>query len=331
MSGPRVNTRSTAMKHVLLLALVAWASASPAAILPESTKIDELLSRHWEKQGLKPNAPASEETLVRRLYLDIAGRVPTVEEAETFLNSRDPQKRTKLIDQLLAGDGFTSHMFNYWADVLRLTDNVKGRVTAQAYEEWLKGKVKANTPFDQLVRELITTEGGVWDSGAIGFYMRDENQLDHLASLGYFDTMPAPAAQRERLVDPLDDANPDLSYRVRSYFEANCAHCHVEAGGGNARIDLAAVTARERMMLDDQMPVHAADSLIESLDVGAPIDPATLRLIAPGAPERSVLWLRAARRGPGQMPPIASNVADPLGVELLRRWILEETPPPVTR
>lgn len=169
------------MKHSLVLALLLTVSSSPAAVLPESTKIDELLSRNWEKQGLKVNPPASEETLVRRLYLDIAGRVPTVEEAEAFLNSRDPQKRTKLIDHLLSGDGFTSHMFNYWADVLRLTDNVKGRVTAQAYEEWLKGKVKANTPFDQLVRELLTTEGGAWDSGAIGFYMRDENQLDHLA------------------------------------------------------------------------------------------------------------------------------------------------------
>ncbi len=181
LGRPADSTLSSAMKHVLVLALTVWATFSPAAVLPESTKIDELLSRYWEKQGAKPNAPASEETLVRRLYLDIAGRVPTVEEAEAFLNSRDPLKRTKLIDQLLAGDGFTSHMFNYWADVLRLTDNVKGRVTAQAYEEWLKGKVKANTPFDQMVRELLTTEGGVWDSGAIGFYMRDENQLDHLA------------------------------------------------------------------------------------------------------------------------------------------------------
>jgi len=140
----------------------------------------------------------------------------------------------------------------------------------------------------------------------------------------------AAAVDYAALVAPDDDDAP-LDRRVRSYLQANCAHCHVEAGGGNARIDLAAVTARERMMLDDQMPVHAADSLIESLDVGAPIDPATLRLIAPGAPERSVLWLRAARRGPGQMPPIASNVADPLGVELLRRWILEEAPPPLPR
>jgi len=152
-----------------------------AAALPESQKIDELLAKGWEKHGLKPNAPASDDVLVRRLYLDIAGRIPTVEEIAAYTKSADPQKRAKLIDTLLASDGHTSHMFNYWADILRLSDNVKGRLTAEAYEEWLKKQIKANTPYDQFVRNLLTTDGGVWDSGSIGFWQRDENKLDHLA------------------------------------------------------------------------------------------------------------------------------------------------------
>ena len=152
-----------------------------AAALPESQKIDELLAKGWEKAGVKPNAPASDDVLVRRLYLDIAGRIPTVEEIAAYTKSADPQKRAKLIDTLLASDGHTSHMFNYWADILRLSDNVKGRLTAEAYEEWLKKQIKANTPYDQFVRNLLTTDGGVWDSGSIGFWQRDENKLDHLA------------------------------------------------------------------------------------------------------------------------------------------------------
>lgn len=152
-----------------------------AAPLPESQKIDELLAQDWTKNGLKPQAPASEEVLVRRLYLDIVGRIPTVAESRAFLESRDPEKRLKLIDTLLASDGYTSHMFNYWADILRLTDNVKGRLTAEAYEEWLKKQLKANTPYDQLVHSLLTTDGAVWDEGSIGFWLRDENKLDHLA------------------------------------------------------------------------------------------------------------------------------------------------------
>ncbi len=156
-------------------------TALRSAPLPESQKIDELLAKDWAKSGLKANAPASDEVLVRRLYLDIAGRIPTVEESQAYLKSSDPQKRMKLIDTLLASDGHTSHMFNYWADILRLTDNVKGRLTAEAYEEWLKKQLAANTPYDVMVRNLLTTDGGVWDSGSTGFWHRDENKLDHLA------------------------------------------------------------------------------------------------------------------------------------------------------
>ncbi|WP_395736436.1 DUF1549 domain-containing protein [Prosthecobacter sp.] len=165
----------------LLLASLLSAATLQAANLPESQKIDQLLSQDWQKAGLKANPPASDEVLVRRLYLDIAGRIPTLDEAQAYMKSQDPEKRLKLIDMLLASDGYTSHMFNYWADVLRLTDNVKGRITAEAYEEWLKKQVKENVPYDKFVKNLLTTDGGVWDSGSIGFWQRDENKLDHLA------------------------------------------------------------------------------------------------------------------------------------------------------
>ena len=157
------------------------ASSLPSAILPESQRIDEILARDWEKHKLQPNPPVSDEVLVRRLYLDIAGRIPTVEETQEFVQSRDEMKRMKLIDRLLASDGYASNMFNYWADILRLTDDVNGKVAARAYAEFVKRSLKENKPYDRFVRELLTAEGGVWDSNAIGFYTRDENKLDHLA------------------------------------------------------------------------------------------------------------------------------------------------------
>jgi hypothetical protein len=170
------------MKSILFcLASVFILSVVHAAVLPEAAKIDSLLAADWQKNGLQANPMASDDVLVRRLYLDIAGRIPSLQERQDFIASNDPQKRAKLIDQLLGSDGYTSHLFNYWADVLRLTDNTKGRITAEAYEEWMKKELKANTPYDQLVKKLLTTEGGAWDSGSIGFYQRDENKLDHLA------------------------------------------------------------------------------------------------------------------------------------------------------
>jgi hypothetical protein len=172
------------MKTILLsfcFCFLAGCLWQATAATPESQKIDALLAEVWKKQNLQPNAAAPDEVLVRRLYLDIAGRIPTVEESTRFIASKDPQKRAKLIDELLASDGYTSHMFNYFADLLRLTDNVRGKATADAYAEFVKKQLKANTPYDVFVRELLTTEGGAWDSGAIGFYLRDENKLDHLA------------------------------------------------------------------------------------------------------------------------------------------------------
>jgi hypothetical protein len=144
-------------------------------------KIDALLAADWQRLHLQPNPPAADEVIVRRLSLDIAGRIPTLEETREFVGSKDADKRGKLVDQLLASDGYASAMFNYWADILRLTDNTFGRLSAQAYAEYVKRSLKEDKPYDQFVRELVTTEGGVWDSGTIGFYMRDDNKLDHLA------------------------------------------------------------------------------------------------------------------------------------------------------
>ena len=148
MKGPALASQiplsTTPMNtpRLLLACLTFTAATLHAATLSESQKIDQLLAKDWEKSGLKANPPASDEVLVRRLYLDIAGRIPTVEESQAYLKSSDPQKRAKLIDTLLASDGYTSHMFNYWADILRLSDNVKGKLAAEAYEEWLKKQIK---------------------------------------------------------------------------------------------------------------------------------------------------------------------------------------------
>ncbi len=178
-----MNSRCLLPCLLLSLAPLASARAGGTAALPEAQKIDEILARHWVKQGVTPNAPAPDEVFLRRVYLDIVGRIPTLEEARTFLQSQAADKRAKLIDQLLASPGYASHYFNYFADLLRVLTEGRDGVTGKAYAEWLKQALLANKPYDQLVSELITAEGGAWDSGAIGFYMRDRGMpLDHLAA-----------------------------------------------------------------------------------------------------------------------------------------------------
>ena len=103
------------MKQLLIclsLALAFSAGHVSSAALPESAKIDEILAKDWQKNNLKPNPPATDDVFLRRIYIDIAGRIPTSDEARAFLTSTDKDKRTKLIDTLLASDGYAANFFS---------------------------------------------------------------------------------------------------------------------------------------------------------------------------------------------------------------------------
>ena len=146
-----------------------------------------------------------------------------------------------------------------------------------------------------------------------------DNQLRTFEHLGLFQPKPDPNARpgvvrvpspekRRTLVDPYDTSQ-DVNLRARSWLHANCSICHVEAGGGNAKMELGFTTAADKMRLINEPPMHDAYGLPDA------------RLVAPGHPERSVLLSRVGRRGPGQMPPLSSNRVDGAAVELLRAWI----------
>ncbi|MBE7496067.1 MAG: DUF1549 domain-containing protein [Verrucomicrobiaceae bacterium] len=151
-----------------------------------SQEIDALLGQDWRKHGLKPNPPANDETFVRRVHLDIIGRIPTMQETQAFLKSAEKDKRAKLIDALLASDGFHQHMFHFWADLLRIQSRAnggQGEMTSKPYLEHVKRRIRENMPYDAFVRELLTAQGKVWDNPAIGYYMRDLGMpLDNLAN-----------------------------------------------------------------------------------------------------------------------------------------------------
>ncbi len=110
------------------------------------------------------------------------------------------------------------------------------------------------------------------------------------------------------LADPTD-ATAKLDVRARSYLQANCAQCHVAAGGGNSLMDLEFTTAKKEAHLYGAHPQHQTFNIVDPL------------LIAPGEPNRSVLLQRLARRGPDQMPPLATSVVDEEAVRMLREWI----------
>lgn len=135
------------------------------------------------------------------------------------------------------------------------------------------------------------------------------NQLALLERIGLFKgALPDRPEALPKLVDPHDET-ASIEARARSYLHANCASCHVEAGGGNAAINLRFDAPIDRLRLVDEAPTQG--------DLGI----ADARLVAPGHPERSILYHRIARRGPGQMPPLATTRVDPDADALIRTWI----------
>ncbi|MFP6672807.1 MAG: PQQ-dependent sugar dehydrogenase [Pirellulaceae bacterium] len=111
-----------------------------------------------------------------------------------------------------------------------------------------------------------------------------------------------------KLVDPYDPGEP-LVERARSYLHANCAQCHVNAGGGNSQIDL------EHNGDLSHLKAINVTSLHDKFGLAMP------HIITPGDPEASTLFLRVNRRGKGQMPQLSTNVVDQRAVEMLRSWI----------
>ncbi len=149
-----------------------------------AAKMDVLVAKMLVKKGVKPNAMSGDEEFVRRAYLDIAGRIPTAEEAGMFLKDTAPTKRGKLIDMLLDTPGYQSHLYNYFADMFRVRDPEGiALVTAQPYIDWLKDQIASNRPYDRMVYDMLTATGKLWNNGATGYLLRDSGMLlDNLAN-----------------------------------------------------------------------------------------------------------------------------------------------------
>lgn len=122
--------------------------------------------------------------------------------------------------------------------------------------------------------------------------------------------LPRSPEHMRKLSDPADP-HELLEARARSYLQGNCAHCHVEAGGGNSLMDLEVTTSAAGMKVIDVKPQHHTFDLPDA------------RLIAPGHPERSVLLQRISNRAEGHMPPLATSLVDTEAAALLRQWISE--------
>lgn len=136
------------------------ASADEARLTPRqlAERIDQRLATKWTADQVQPAPAASDSEFVRRVYLDLIGRIPRVSETREFLADTAPDKRDKLIQRLLGSAQFVSHWSNTWRDIiLPAGGNQQASFFANNLRTWIEQQVRANTPYDKIVRDLLAT------------------------------------------------------------------------------------------------------------------------------------------------------------------------------
>ncbi len=133
--------------------------------------IDEALDARIRSEQVSLSPPSSDSEFLRRVYLDITGHIPSAEKAAAFLDSRDANKRAKLIDELLDGTGYGKHQADIWQNLLlpRTSDN--RAVPFDKMTKWLEESFNANKPWDQTVRAILTAEGDMDTNGAVVYFL----------------------------------------------------------------------------------------------------------------------------------------------------------------
>jgi hypothetical protein len=178
-------------------------------LLPEqnaqtlSARIDELIGQRLTKERIPPAPVADDAEFFRRLSLDLNGRIPSLTQLADFLDDTRSGKRWLWIDELLDGPDnaplYVQHFTNFWRRQLLAQTPSQADAVVAPLEGWLRKQIQANTPYDRLVRGLLT------DAGATGFFLANENKAENLAG------------RTSRLL---------LGVRLE------CAQCHDDRSGG---------------------------------------------------------------------------------------------------
>lgn len=205
---------STLLSGVFIIPMAARPEVVPAesqaALKKAAYEVDKHVATIFRRKELAVPEVVDDSTFLRRSFLVATGRIPTLEEASSFLEIDDPAKREMLIAYLLNSDGYRSHMQNYVFDLLRAQDD--GRGYAAPYLHFIQEAVADNMPWDEFARSLISAKGAAWEegNGAVGYYIRDKGM-------------------------PLDNLSVTMQVFTGERFE--CAQCHDSPTNKWERID----------------------------------------------------------------------------------------------
>lgn len=139
--------------------------------LPTATAVDREVDRLLAEAKVLASPPADDAEFLRRVTLDITGRIPTYEQAVAFLDSKDPDKRRKLIDGLLASPAYGQHFGAVWRNLMVRRDAGNGKKGPDTFTPWLDEQFNRSRGWDAIVRDLLTAEGEVARNPQAGFIL----------------------------------------------------------------------------------------------------------------------------------------------------------------
>ena len=182
-------------------------------------RINENVGARWKELELQPSARSDDSEWMRRVYLDLIGRVPTVSEAEAFLANRHVQKRQNLIDQLLDDSAYVRNFTTKWTNLL-IGRSSNPQVDRDAFQKFLRLNFAANRPWNQIVAELISAEGSNRENGATNFLIAHLNN----------DATPATAVASKLFLgrqvqcnqchnNPFDETKQLAFWELNSFFQ----------------------------------------------------------------------------------------------------------------
>ena len=167
------------------LIILFFSSSLLCAETPLRQIIDQEIRAGWKSDEIKPPGIAEDGVFLRRVYLDLTGIIPTHEQAKKFLDSKDPSKRAKLIDQLLDDPRYAIHQADIW-DMILFGRNPPGYDARDrdGFKKWMREQFAKNVPYDQWVRALLKGEGNTIDDGAPMYLIQYERKpLDATAAI----------------------------------------------------------------------------------------------------------------------------------------------------
>lgn len=150
--------------------------------------VDELAASKFRELGIQPSPLCDDATFLRRAWLDATGTLPDIDSTTEFLQSTDPEKRTRLVDRLLGltgdpqldihNDAYAAWWTLKWSDLIRNNSNQTGEQGMWALHNWIRESFRTNKPYDQFVRELITARGSIYMNGPANYFRINRNSSD---------------------------------------------------------------------------------------------------------------------------------------------------------